>query len=171
MIAYKFLRAGAVAPFTRFDWPVGEWVEALDVDPCRSGIHACRVRDLPLWLGAELWEVELGGEIVELDRKLAATRGRLLRRLEAWNDDLRAEFGRFCLRRARRGVGYLPVVSGYVIDIDGMIGLGRVPIGAFAAARAAELSDGPAGYARERAAQAAWLADRLGLERSDRSDV
>ena len=124
MIAYKFLDAGRVGPFTGFSWPLGEWVEASGADPCRSGIHACRVRDLPVWLGDELWEVDLDGHVVEQERKLVAPRGRLTRRLEEWNGDL-------------------------------------------AAARAAELRDGPAAYERERGLQAAWLAERLGLERPE----
>ena len=36
MIAYKFLRPGGVAPYTGFRWPVGEWVDAAGVDPCRD---------------------------------------------------------------------------------------------------------------------------------------
>lgn len=167
MIAYKFLDDGAVGPFTGFHWPAGEWVEAGGVDPCLEGIHACRVRDLPVWLAPELWEIELDGEVIERERKLVAPRGRLTRRLEAWNDQLADEFGRFCARRTRERVGFLPVLSGYVGDVDRFVAQRRIPIAGFAAARAAELRDGPAAYAQERLAQAAWLAERLGLERDD----
>ena len=169
VIAYKFLRAGAVAPFTGFTWPVGEWVEVeQDVDPCRAGIHACRIADLPLWLGPELWEIELEGDVLERGRKLVASRGRLVRRIEEWNETARNDFGRFCVRRTRQRLGYVPVLSGYVGDVQRMVGDGRVPLAAFAAARAAEHRDGETGYARERAAQAAWLAARIGLVRADR---
>src|SRR5437660_664030 len=62
MIAYKFLRAGRIGPFSRFAWPEpGVWVRASASDRCRRGIHACRMRDLPWWLGQELWEIELDG--------------------------------------------------------------------------------------------------------------
>src|SRR5205823_13571896 len=77
VIAYKFLDDGRVGPFTGFHWPVGEWVDAGGVDPCLEGIHACRMRDLPVWLGRELWEIELDGSVVEQERKLASPRGRL----------------------------------------------------------------------------------------------
>ena len=164
MIAYKFLERDAVAPFTRFHWPVGDWVEAAVVEPCRAGIHACRVADLPIWLGRELWEIELGGEIVEQERKLVAPRGRLTRRIEAWNEQSALEFGRFCARRTRERVGYVPVLSGYVGDVDRFVSQRRIPIAGFAAARAAERRDGPAAYEEERRAQALWLAERLGLE-------
>jgi hypothetical protein len=163
VIAYKFLAEGGVAPFTGFPWPVAEWVEADRVEPCRGGIHACRVGDLPLWMGRELWEIELDGELVEQERKIVATRGRLLRQLTEWNDELLEGFGRFCLRRTRERVGFLPVLSGFVVDLERFVAQGRFPIAGFAAARAAELRDGPAGYDRERQLQAAWLAERLGL--------
>ena len=52
MIAYKFLRPDGTGVFTGFSWPLpnggpGRWVEA-NVEPCRSGIHACRPEHLPL---------------------------------------------------------------------------------------------------------------------------
>ena len=52
MIAFKFLRADGTGVFTGFRWPLpqaapGAWVQS-GVDPCRSGIHACRRADLPL---------------------------------------------------------------------------------------------------------------------------
>ena len=69
MIAYKFLRPDGTGVFTGFSWPLpnggpGPWVEA-HVDPCRSGIHACRPEHLPLWAGHVLYEVELSGEIFD----------------------------------------------------------------------------------------------------------
>jgi hypothetical protein len=164
VIAYKFLAAGRVAPFTGFHWEPGTWVEASVVDGCREGIHACRVRDLPIWLNDELWEVELEGEIVEQDRKVVATRGRLERRVDTWTDEAAADFGRFCARRTRERVGFLPVLSGFVGDVEGFVSQRRFPIAGLAAARAAELRDGPAAYEEERRAQAHWLAERLGLE-------
>jgi hypothetical protein len=167
VIAYKFLRPGGVAPYTGFRWPIEEWVDAAAVDPCRTGIHACAVRDLPIWIGPELWEIELEGEVVVQARKLVAPRGRLLRRLDGWNDALISDFGRACVKRVRERVGFLPVISGYAFDADRLARLGRVPLAAFAAARAAELRDGPGGYEEERRLQAIWLAERLGLERAD----
>jgi hypothetical protein len=161
--AYKFLDEGGVAPFTGFRWPLGEWVEARGVDPCRVGVHACRVRDLPIWLGRELWEIELDGELVEREWQVVAQRGRLIRRLEEWNDDLLDGFGRLCAQRTRERVGFLPVLSGFVADVERFVAEGRFPIAGFAAARAAELRDGPVAYEEERAAQAAWLAEQLRL--------
>ena len=56
--------------------------------------------DLPLWLGRELYEIELAGEIVEERTKVVASRGRLLRRIDAWDDAARAAYVAR-LRRAR----------------------------------------------------------------------
>lgn len=167
VIAYKFLSSGRIAPFTGFGWPVGEWVDAGGIDPCRHGVHACSVHHLPIWIDTELWEIELGGEVLEQARKLVAPRGRLVRRVESWNAVLLREFGLACLQRTRERVGSLPILSGYVADVGRHVGGGRVPLGAFAAARAAELRDGSRGYEQERGSQAAWLAERLGLERAD----
>lgn len=167
LIAYKFLRAGAVGPFTGFRWKADTWVEAEAADTCRSGIHACSVRHLPIWLDAELWAIELDGDVVEGERKLVAARGRLTHRIEGWNPALAREFGRFCARRTRERVGFLPMLSGFAADVDRFVAQDRIPIAGFAAARAAELRDGPNGYEAERLAQATWLVHRLELERPD----
>ena len=163
MIAYKFLATGGVGPFTGFRWEAGTWVEAEAVAACRQGIHACRVQHLPIWLDAELWEIELDGEVVEGERKLVAPRGRLTQRIDGWTPALAHEFGRFCARRTRERVGFLPVLSGFVADVERFVAESRIPIAGFAAARAAERRDGPAAYDAERQVQAAWLAQRLRL--------
>jgi hypothetical protein len=163
MRLYKVLDAGGVAPFTRFAWPDGEWVEAESIEPCRSGIHACRVRDLPYWLGSELWEIELDGEVTEQERKVVAGRGRLVRRIPEWNVELLRAFTASCRTETKLRVGSIALLSGYVGDIDRFRSGDRHGLAAFAAARAAELTGGPRAYERERSRQAAWLADRLGL--------
>ena len=164
MIAYKFLAAGRLGPFTGFQWEPGTWFDAPATDLCTRGIHACRVRDLPIWLHEELWEIELDGEVVEGDRKLVATRGRLTKRTERWTPEVAHEFGRFCARRTRERVGFLPFLSGFVFDVDRFVAENRIAIAGFAAARAAELRDGAKAYDAERRAQASWLAERLELD-------
>jgi hypothetical protein len=165
VIAYKFLAEGTVAPFTRYPWQPGEWVEAASADPCRRGVHACRAADLPIWLDDELWEIELDGDVVEQQRKLVAERGRLTRRIEGWTPELALAFGQFCARRTRERVGFLPFLSGFVGDVDRFVSQRRTAMAGFAAARAAEVRDGPSAYDAERLAQARWLAEKLGIER------
>ena len=64
MRAYKFLRPGAVGPFSGHRWPVpaggdpGAWVEAAGGPALCRGVHGCRVADLPWWVQEELWEAE-----------------------------------------------------------------------------------------------------------------
>ena len=161
MIAYKFLRAGRTSVFTRFGWPVGEWVEAR-VEPCRSGIHACRVGDLPYWAGKELYEIELDGAITEEPTKIVAGRGRLLRRIEAW-DDLRDVYTRMCADRGHDlARGASPALDDWEAVIEPSIPEGPALLG-FVAARIAEERDGVEAYHAERARQVAWLRARLGL--------
>lgn len=108
MIAYKFLRAGAVGPFSGFEWPTpgrgepGPWVEAeTPLRLCLRGIHACRVEQLPHWIEAELWEVELAQPVQDADEILVSARGRLLRRIHGWDTETAHEFERACAWRAR----------------------------------------------------------------------
>jgi hypothetical protein len=103
---YKFLRAGAISPFSGVRWtapggdergePLSPGIPAL----CRTGIHACRLRDLPYWLSDELWIIELDGQIVESDVKVVAPAGRLVEHIKAWDKDLVSKFGMFCVVRA-----------------------------------------------------------------------
>ncbi len=76
-------------------WTVGEWVESGSVAICETGVHACEPPDVAYWLAASLWEVELGGEIVRSHHKVAASRGRLVRRIDAYGTVVRdlAEVG------------------------------------------------------------------------------
>jgi hypothetical protein len=165
VIGYKFLRADGTSVFTGFRWPLpngrpGAWVEAR-ADPCLSGVHACRRADLPLWVGGTLYEIELDGEILEEPMKVVATRGRLLRRIEAWDDALRDEYTRMCADRAHE------LARGASLDEWDAIIEPSVPEGpallGFVAARIAEEISGPDAYRAERRRQADWLADRLGL--------
>ena len=133
------------------------WVDA-DVDPCRSGVHACRAPTCR-WVGRTLYEIELDGEILEDRMKVVASRGRLLRRVTpgtAWPTSTRA-----CAPTARtswragRARKWEAVVEPSVPEGGALLG--------FVAARIAEAVDGEAAYHRERARQAEWLVERLGL--------
>jgi hypothetical protein len=167
MNAYKFLRSDGTGVFTRFAWPLpcegpGDWIHTRP-EPCRSGIHACRRDDLPLWLGRVLYEVELDGEIVEESAKVVASRARLMRRIDAWDERLRDEYTRMCADRAHDlAVGSAPPLADWDAVIEPSVPEGPALLG-FVAARIAEERGGPLAYLDERARQARWLAERLAL--------
>ena len=163
MIAYKFLRTDGSTVFSGFRWPLpgdgpGPWVEA-EVDPCCSGIHACRPGDLSYWVGQTLYEIELDGEIVEERNKVIASRGRLLRRIDAW-DQIRVEFTRMCADRAHEIASAEPALTALDADIEPSIPDGAAMLG-FMAAAIAEERGGMDAYRAERERQSAWLAERL----------
>jgi len=104
VIAYKFLAAGAVGPFSGFRWPApppgapGAWVEAPGHDLDR-GVHGCRLEHLPYWFDEELWRVELADPVAERDLQVVSLRGRLVERVAGWD---RAAAGRFAEASAWR---------------------------------------------------------------------
>jgi hypothetical protein len=103
MRAYKFTCRGAVGAFSGVAWPAsGAWIEATGEELCRSAVHACRVEDLPWWLDEELWEVELDDLGGAGRHKLTARRGRLVRRVDAWDMDAARAFAEACTWRAHR---------------------------------------------------------------------
>jgi hypothetical protein len=163
--AYKFLRPDGTGVFSGFHWPLpvgvpGAWVRS-DVDPCRSGIHACRPRHLPLWIGRSLYEIELDGEIVDDAMKVVASQGRLLRRVDAWDEQAYDDYTRMCADRAHE-LARARALESWEAVIEPSVPEGGALLG-FVAARIAEVIDGEDGYRRERASQAEWLVERLGL--------
>jgi hypothetical protein len=164
VIAHKFLRSGGRSPFSGFRWPLpgddggpGPWVEA-PVEPCRSGIHACRPADLPVWVADELYEIELDGEIVHERTKVVAPRARLLRRVDAWEQGVRDAYVRMCAERAHALAQELPA---WEATIDPLARYGAALLG-YMAARIAEERGGPPANAAERAHHAARRLERLG---------
>jgi hypothetical protein len=108
MLAYKFLCAGAVGPFSRYAWPLprgdrpGAWVIAPSAAGlCRDAVHGCRVADLPWWLQDELWAAELDGPVATGRHKVMAPRARLLHRVAGWDAACAQRFADACAWRAR----------------------------------------------------------------------
>lgn len=168
MKAYKFLCAGGGAPFTGVAWPrpegsaPGGWLEAGPIDPCRRGVHACLIEDLPYWIQDELWEVELGGEVRRVGEKLVAERGRLVGRVDSWNAETAGAFARDCVARTVELAAREPAVAGHATDAEKNAAKGNAAVTGFIASRAAELAGGIDAYEAERSRQAAWLAALIG---------
>ena len=167
MKAYKFLDADGLGLFSGMAWPLpngspGDWVEA-EVDLCRSGIHACRAADLSYWLAPALYEIELDGDIVEAGLKVVAPRARLVRHIEAWNDDSREEYSQMCIARAAELAEEAPELVARWAPRPQASAAGPALMG-FIAARMAEAINGVDAYVEERARQSAWLAERLDVD-------
>ena len=160
VIAFKFLRAGGVAPFTGFRWTPGAWVMGPAGGGPGSGVHACRIAHLPYWADEELWRIELDGAIAERRTQLEAARARLVDRVAAW--DPRA-FADACAERAKAYAARekTPELDEYVR----MASRGMAGNSAFIAAVAAVAARGgdPAAFAEERGWQARWMAEALAL--------
>lgn len=159
MIAYKFLLANRRGPFSRAQWPApGEW---LDTDgplvECRNGIHACRPEELAYWLGEELWELELDGDLVARPLKILARRGRLGARVEAWDDAVQREFAEMCVLRTARHAADALDAAGLAEPARALAQADALPAVARAAGDAARHVEPPAprrlshmvGYVRE----------------------
>jgi hypothetical protein len=147
-----------VAPFAGVTWPEpGEWLA--------PDVHALRPEALAAWLAEELWHVELDGGAEEIvPGVLVAARGRLLSRVEAWDDEAAREFARACAERAREGAtGLAAEFAADATSAAEKATAGPTAVLAgYMAAHAAEAKV-PGTFAAERRRQSLWLAERLGL--------
>jgi hypothetical protein len=166
--ALKFLRPGRVGPFTGAVWPQpGAWLESRDEPQlCRSGIHALRPEALPFWLAEELWRVELDDARSGPRGMVLARRGRLLERVGAWNDGTARAFAESCLRSLPDDLedGVARERRRNAVQAARDVGANATAAAvAYITAKAAE-AHRPGGYDEERARQASWLEQQLGLE-------
>jgi len=179
MRGWKFLERGRVAPFGGHTWPApgngapGEWIQ-----PPGGEVFACRILDLPWWVNAELWEVELAAPLRTLATQIVGHRGRLLRRMVGWDDSGLRAYGVACADRAREAAASLLVQERRTVDADalrrarGPLELYRVAQGmttdaaspgamvvGYLAAAALRAAEGSAAAAAHHAADAAAIAD------------
>jgi hypothetical protein len=170
--AYKFLRGDRRSPITGFRWPESGWVEATGpLEACRNGVHACRIEDLPHWIGDELWTVEVEGEVQTAPNGVLARRGRLVERVQEWADGVAQEFADDCARRARALAGETATIGERASDAAANAASGWVSASAYIAAVVAGQAgsgrlEGPAyeqHFLAERARQSGWLRERLRL--------
>ncbi|HEY6877670.1 MAG TPA: hypothetical protein VI299_06600 [Polyangiales bacterium] len=175
--AFKFLAAGGLGRFSGWRWPqpdhgsAGEWVEADGpLALCRHGVHACRASDLSHWIDAELWRIELAGELMESATMVVATRGRLLSRVDAWNDSTKRAFVEHCIERARGFCADAPdearivLARSYLADAEALAERGELAAAAYVSAvcaRCASTASEVDAYVTERSLQSAWLTERL----------
>lgn len=163
MIAFAFTGPGATRPFVGGHWPEpGTWVD---------GARGSVIRHLPVWIAAELWLVELDGAVHEVETQLRSERGRLVRRITAWDDAAALAFAESCADRivalvdaARSNGAAGDRIAAYGDDARALVEPAHANVAGWVAAQAAAAVEGEHGAERERERQAAWLADRLDLD-------
>jgi hypothetical protein len=178
MRAYKVLNNNGRSDFSGSYWPLprpgqpGEWVVAEGaLRLCQNGIHATTVDQLPHWLGMELWEIELAGDIQHDEAALVASRGRLVAKVDAWDEAMRKRFASWCLERAREIAQSYPPGEGLANKVEHTIWWGgAAPAGYFTAMLAGESVSGrhsgeayDAAFLAERRLQSEWLVRELAL--------
>jgi hypothetical protein len=126
-------------------------------------VHACRPGDLSYWLAPALYEIELRDEVAEGGMKVVASRGRLVRHIDGWNDETREAYSQMCIARAAELAASAPESVGSWVPPPAASAGGPALMG-YIAARMAESIGGIEAYVDERARQSAWLAERLDLE-------
>ena len=175
---YKFLGRGALGPITEVAWPLpteagpGAWLEAPSpLEECHSGVHVCRTSDLSHWLHDELWLVEVAGEQRAGQDCVIATRGRLLRRVDAWSQGAAPRFAEACRDHASQRVERAPAADltrlrQFIADASAHLPRGNTALAAYCSAMAIAWLQGgdhfdAAGYRQERAWQSEFLARDL----------
>jgi hypothetical protein len=156
--AYTFTRRGARCLFTDRIWPCdGGWLpdaRATDTD------------HLPVWIATELWRVELAGRISTPGAQTLGERGRVLDRIDAWDETAAEEFVADCRLRtltlAARRPGDLRLKP-LAEDARRCTTAAAANLAGWLAARTARVLDGEDGRARERVRQADLLRARLGV--------
>jgi hypothetical protein len=166
MQALKFLRPGRVAPFTKVTWPEpGEWLES-DAPPelCRAGVHALLPDVLATWISEELWQVELDGAETVAPGIVVGRQGRLVARVEEWNDETAREFARACAAHVQDAPSgrAADCAADAAASAEGALADFTATTVGYMAAHAAEATT-PGGFATERVWQSRWLAERLGI--------
>ncbi len=88
---YKFLTPQGTGGHSDYVWPVSDWTPLIGysepLEMCRRGYHVLAADQLlGDYMQAELWRVDVAGEIVRDKEKLAVRRARRAERITAWND-------------------------------------------------------------------------------------
>lgn len=172
MIAYKFLSSGATGLFSRFAWPTpaadapGQWVRVEgEIKHCLNGIHACPRAQLVEWLDDELWEIELDGPVLEADGELIAPAGRLIRRIESWNDEAARSFVGHCVERTVALAAESLVQAGREAEAEALAAFRSRPEGELKVLQLAR------GFHDDEASPVQFLADVVRLERGGRPEL
>ena len=96
---YKATAAGGKAFAGKGVWKQGVWRStSTPLIPCLRGIHYCRKDQIVQWLNAELWlfEPREDAELLDHGNKLVCSKGRIVERIDAWNETTARLFAADC---------------------------------------------------------------------------
>ena len=82
-------------------WTPGKWTRAnkKPLELCHNGYHVTDAMHLLDWChGNQLFEAELGDQVIHGDDKVVTNKMRLLRQVEGWNDKTLRLFACWCVR-------------------------------------------------------------------------
>jgi hypothetical protein len=119
---------------------------------------------LATWISEELWRVELDGAETVAPGIVVGRRGRLVARVEEWNDETAREFARACAAHVQDAPSgrAADCAADAAASAEGALADFTATTVGYMAAHAAEATT-PGGFATERVWQSRWLADRLGV--------
>lgn len=92
---YKFLDEDNRGEYSGFDFTEylpkngkpGKWLpKVAAIELCVSGYHACKKEHVIEWMNAQMFEVELRGDIFEGDEKDVSQQMRFVKKINKWND-------------------------------------------------------------------------------------
>jgi hypothetical protein len=100
---FKVLAPGRKAIYGTGSWPApGVWRKRIErLKSCQSGYHLCTRSGLVEWLGPEIWLAEQEGEYIWKDKRkvIVASRARLIRKFDTWNERTARLFACDCAER------------------------------------------------------------------------
>jgi hypothetical protein len=110
---YKTLDENNKGPYSNFNftkylpvknedgtWTPGKWLPKRKVlDMCAKGYHYTDTVHLIDWLDAQIFEVELAGEVLDSDNKSCCQSIRFVRKIETWDDKSARLFACWCVRQ------------------------------------------------------------------------
>ena len=101
---YKFLTPQGTGGHSFYVWPKDAWTPVIEysqpLEMCKVGYHVLTADQLlGDYMQAELWRVDVAGEIVRGDDKLIVRQARLADRIETWNDRTALLFACDCAER------------------------------------------------------------------------
>lgn len=106
---YKFITKENLGAYSGFNYSEylpkngkpGKWLPKLsNITVCLHGYHACTSKSCAVWVDAQLYEVELQGDIVVAHNKVVAERIRFIRKIDQWDERNQRLFSCWCARRA-----------------------------------------------------------------------